>query len=105
MSRLAALRSLLDILAEMHVALDARDADRLEDLEAVYRLTSSQFATLPVATPEDPEAELIAELSREVLNQQTQLELLVQPWMADLKLIFRERRNEEVLASAYRQGG
>lgn len=104
MSRVAVLRSLLNTLAEMQVALDSRDADRLETLEAAYRLTSSEFATLPLATPADPEAELIAELSREVLNQQAQLELLVQPWMADLKLIFRERRNGEALASSYRQG-
>lgn len=105
MSRLAALRSLLDTLAEIHVALDARDADRLENLQAAYRLISIQLAALPLATPDDPDAGQIAQLARQILERQAALESLTQPWMDDLRLIFRERRNEEALASAYRQGG
>lgn len=105
MSRLAALRSLLDTLAEIHVALDARDADRLENLQAAYGLISIQLAALPLATPDDPDAGQIAQLARQILERQAALESLTQPWMDDLRLIFRERRNEEALASAYRQGG
>lgn len=105
MQRLAGLMTLADLLQEMQAAAEVRDSDRLDALQAAYRLTSTQLAALPLATPDDPDAGQIAQLARQILERQAALESLTQPWMDDLRLIFREQRNEEVLASAYRQGG
>lgn len=105
MQQLAGLKTLTDLLQEMRAAVEVRDSDRLDALQAAYRQTSTQLAELPLAAPGDPDAGQIAELARQILERQAELESLAEPWMADLRIIFRERRNEEVLASAYRQGG
>lgn len=104
MQRVADLTTLVGLLQEMQAAVERRDSDRLDTLQAAYRLTSTRLAALPMATPDDPDAGQITRLVQQILDRQSALESLTHPWMDDLRLIFRERRNEEVLASAYRQG-
>jgi DNA-binding transcriptional regulator YbjK len=94
MDRLGCLRELAAVTADMLVAAQERDGDRIAGLEERY-----------LAAPADPDADEVALLSREILDRQRALEAQFRPWMDDLRVLFRERRNEQALAATYRPGG
>lgn len=105
MLRLVILKELVELLRALQSAADERDGDRIEALGGDYRQKFAQLAGLPMAQADDPQAASIALLVAEILDRQAAVEAAVQPWMSDLKVLFRERRNEQVLSSAYRQSG
>jgi hypothetical protein len=105
MDRLGCLRELAAVTAEMLTAAQERDGDRMLGLDERYRAASACLTALPLATQADPDATEVARLSRDILDRQQVLETHFRPWMDDLRVLFRERRNEAALASAYRTGG
>jgi len=105
MDRLGCLRELAAVTAEMLAAAEARDGEGLSGLEKRYLTASYRLSTLPLAMPDDADAGEISRLSREILDRQQTLETSFRPWMDDLRVLFRESRNEAALAAAYRPGG
>jgi hypothetical protein len=104
MDRIGCLRELAAVTAEMLTAAQERDGDRIAGLDERYRTASECLSALPLARPADADAAEVARLSREILERQQVLETHFRPWMDDLRVLFRERRNEAALASAYRTG-
>lgn len=104
MDRLACLDELAALTAEMLVAAQARDEDALLSLDARYRTASAALLALPPAVAGDPDAARIAALAEQIVERQRAVETLVGPWMDDLRVLLRERKNERALA-AYRNLG
>lgn len=103
--RLARLAELATLTAEMCVAAEARDGDRLSVLDEKYQAASAALLALPLATPDDPDAAHVVELGAQILERQRAFEETVRPWMDDLRTLLRERRNEQALANTYRPTG
>ena len=104
MEQAACLRAMLAVTADMLVAARAREGDVLAELDVRYTRLSNALVTLPQVTPRSPDAVVIADLTRELLQRQEEIERLVRPWMDDMRVLFRERHTEKALAATYRQG-
>ena len=102
MNRAGHLRALLAIASEMLLAAQARDSETLADLDFRYQQHTDALSALPPSQPGDADGELIASLSQQVLQRQTEVESLIHPWMDDLRVLFREQRAERALAATYR---
>lgn len=104
MEQAACLREMLVIAAAMLVAARVREGDVLAELDVRYTRLSNALVTLPQVTPESPDAVVIAHLTRELLQRQEEIGLLVRPWMDDMRVLFRENNNKKALSAAYKQG-
>lgn len=103
MRQVACLEELATLTGEMLSAAAARDDETMSRLGERYQALSDEIVDLPLASPADPAAARIRELSELIVKRQSAIEAALAPWMDDMKIIFREQRNERALAAAYRQ--
>jgi hypothetical protein len=103
MRQVACLEELAALTSEMLSAAEVRDEEAISRLGERYYVLSDEIVDLPLASADDPAADRIRELSELIVKRQCEIEAAVAPWMDDMKIIFREQRNERALAAAYRQ--